>query len=128
MADVIPVLGGVTLYGCDNVSYDEQANIIPLEMPGSDSSKTEVFDMLGVVRMVSITGTFTGGYPTSSPTSASSKESALWALVTGEQEPINFTDHNSKTIQVMIASVSTVWDIPGFTCIYSIKLIRGTLT
>ena len=122
MALATPTLGSVTLYGCDAISYDESSNIIPLPMPTGDSSETEVFDMLGVVRTVSANGTFSDdGNGT-----AKAKANALLALNTGDQSLITFTDHNGDTITVMVSSVSIVWDIPGFQCSWSVKMIRGT--
>ena len=120
MAD--PTLGSVTLYGCETIRVEENGNIIPLTMPTEGSDETEVFDLLGVIRMVNVNGTFTdsqGG------TSADTKANNLMNLVTGLQNTINFTDHNGNVISVMVASVNIIWDLPGFKCTYSIKLIRG---
>jgi len=118
----IPEIGSVTLYGCNSISYDESANIIPLPMPTGDSSETEVFDMLGVVRTVSANGSFADdGNGT-----AQAKANALLALTTGDQALIVFTDQFGDSLTVMVSSVSIVWDLPGFQCTWSLKMVRGT--
>ena len=82
-----PTLGAVTLTGCSNISVEKTANIIPIPMPTEDSDQTEIIDMLGVVKMVSLNGVF------AESTIADTKAlvDALEALVTGLQSTISFT-------------------------------------
>ena len=115
------ILGGVTLTDVESIREDKNANILPLTMPGSDSEETEVFDMLGVTRMIDIQGMFAG-------TGAEIQTSidAIEALITGLQIPITYTDQNGTSITVMIMAISTSWNLPGSSCNYGIKLIQGT--
>jgi len=118
-----PTLDGNVIYGCDNIRYEEQGNILPFSMPTLGSSSTEVYDMLGVIRMITVTGIFADDY---GGTSADTKANTFMDLVTGDQSTVTFVDHNGNSYSVMIANVAISWDIPGFKCDYEIKLIRGT--
>ena len=113
--------GPVILSGCQNINVDLNANIIPLPMPTEDSSQTEIFDMLGVVKTISVQGTFSGN------TVADVKllVDALEGLVTGNQSTISFVSDQTGTVTVMVSDVTTSWDVPGFKCDYNIKLIQG---
>jgi len=117
----IPTLGGIELTGCEQIRPEKTANIIPIPIPTEDSDKTEVFDMLGVVKMISIVGTFAEG--TISNTRA--KVNAFEALIDGNQDVIEFISDQTGTITGMIASSLTVWDLPGFKCTYEVKFIQG---
>ena len=116
-----PTIGAVTLTGCSTISPEKTANIIPIPMPTEDSDQTEIFDMLGVVKLISVEGVF------AESTIAATKAlvDSLEALVDGNQTVIDFVSDQTGTISVMVASVRTAWDIPGFRCRYSIKLIQG---
>ena len=84
-------------------------------------TKTEVFDLLGVVKLVGITGTFAGDQFSDAVTFAASIE----ALVNGNQTVINFISDQTGTISAMVASVRITWTVPGFVANYDIKLIQG---
>jgi len=116
-----PTLGSVTLTGCESISPEKNANIIPLPLPTEDADQTEVFDMLGVVKLINIRGVFAES--TISATKA--LVDALEALIDGNQTVISFVSDQTGTINVMVASVRTGWDIPGFQCTYDIRLIQG---
>jgi len=117
-----PTLGSVTLTGCENIRVDKNANIIPIPIPTTDSDQTEIFDLLGVIKSLSVTGTF------AESTVAATKAlvDALEALVDGNQTTINFNSDQTGTVSVMVGSVNTNWDVPGFKCSYEIKLIQGS--
>jgi len=116
-----PTLGGVSLTGVETISIDKTANIIPLPMPTGDSDKTEVFDLLGVVKTISISGTFAES--TISATKA--KVDAIEALIQGNQPVAVFTSDQTGTINCMVADISTNWTIPGFRATYEIKIVEG---
>jgi len=117
----VPTLGGVTLFGTSEIRPEKNANIIPIPMPTSDADATEIFDMLGVVKMISLTGTYSAG----SIASTKAWVDSLEALVDGEQDAISFISDQTGTVNCMIMTITTGWDVPGFTVNYSIKLVQG---
>ncbi len=118
---VTPTLGLVSLTGCNRISTEKTANIIPLPIPGKDADETEVFDLLGVVKLLSVDGRF------SSSTISATKSliDALEALITGDQSTVSFTSDQTGTISVMVNNVAVTWEVPGFIAVYSIKLVQG---
>ena len=118
----IPTLNGIDLIGCEGIIVDKQANIIPLTLPTEDSDATEVFDMLGVLKTITITG------KVAKSTIAQTKAviDSLEGIPTGDQATVNFVSDQTGTIEIMVQQVLSNWDIPGFSCSYTIKLIQGT--
>lgn len=119
MAD--PTLGGVTLTKTSLISVDKQADIIPFPMPTEDSDKTEIFDFLGVIKTIKITGIFTG-----ETSDIKTDIDAVEDLVNGNQTTIIFSSSETGDITVMVAKITTTWNIPGTTCDFEINLIQGT--
>lgn len=113
-------LGGVVLEGVENVADNNAGNIIPLPMPLGGSTATEVFDMLGVLRTISVSGVLAG-----SISSIQTTITKIDGLVTGNQSTISFVDHTGLSRNVMIADVSFSWDVPGTKCNYNIKMFEG---
>jgi len=120
MASII--LGGITITGVSGIRVEKAGNIVSLPMPTKDSNETELFDMLGVLKVIGISGDF--GESTIAATKA--KVDALEGIVDGDQSVIAFSSDQTGTINVMVSSVNTTWDLPGFHCTYDIKLIQGT--
>lgn len=121
----LPTIGGgspVTLHGCEAIRVSKSANILPLPMPTEDSDETEVFDMLGVTKLISIEGQYSAGTVAATKTWIDSLE----ALANGNQDLIDFDSDQTGIIAGMVASVETNWDLPGFKITYSIKFIQGT--
>jgi len=116
-----PTLGAVTLTGVESISTNKTANIIPLPLPTGDSDETEVFDLLGVVKTITLVGVFAE----STISATKTKVDDIEALVDGNQTTVNFVSDQTGTISVMIADISTSWDLPGNRCNYNIKLIQG---
>ena len=117
-----PTLNSVDLSKCETIVSDKSANIIPFPMPTGDSDETEVFDMLGVTRILTVTGTFTG----STVSAVKTKVDAIEALADGEQDTsVDFVSDQTGTISVKVASITTTWELPGFVANYEIKLIEG---
>ena len=121
-----PTLGGastaITLDGVEVIRSEKAANIVPLPMPTEDADKTELFDMLGVLRLIGVTGK----YGRSSVASTKAFVDRLESLEDGNQTVINFVSDQTGTINVMVSSISTTWDVPGFSLTYEIKLIQGS--
>ena len=82
-----PTLDGITLYGVEGIRINKQANIIPLPVPTEDSTSTEVFDLLGVVKMIDIDGFYAAATIADTKTFMDSIE----ALEDGNQTTITFT-------------------------------------
>ena len=117
-----PTLNGIELTGVDTIRVSKSANIIPLPIPTQDSDATEVFDLLGVVKTISITGLFSGG----SAAATKSLLDSIEELIDGNQGVITFESDQQGTISCMVASVDSTWQVPGFTATYDIKLIQGS--
>ena len=116
-----PVLGGVTLEGCENIGIQKNANIIPLTLPTGGSDDTVVYDLLGVIRNFTLSGT----YSTGSIASTKSFADALQALIDGNQSTVTFTSDQAGTVSAMVADIRIDWPLPGFHLSYNIKLIEG---
>ena len=114
-------LNGLTLNGLSTITTDKNGNITPLPMPTGDSDETEVFDMLGVTKIITLSGTFAGTI-----TDIKTEIDSFEALVDGTQDStINFVFSGMDTIAVKVMSVNTTWNIPGFTCSYTIQIVQG---
>lgn len=117
-----PTLNAIDLTACENISADKNGNIIPLPMPTGDSDETEVFDMLGVTKIISVRGKFTG----TDVATVKAKIDAIEALIDGDQSAtVDFVSDQTGTIAVKVASIKSNWDVPGFKCEYDIKIIQG---
>jgi hypothetical protein len=119
-----PTLDGIGLGKLQGISNELNGNIIPLPMPGDDSSGTETFDMLGVTRTISLSGVFVG-----TTAQIITAVNNLEALINGDQSasvPL-VVDEFGETYQVKVASMSTNWEVGGVSlrCQYRIMLIQG---
>ena len=117
-----PILGGVTLTGNSVITVEKTANIIPLPVPSLDSDQTEVFDLLGVIKLIGVEGIFSGGSTAATKALIDSVE----ALIDGNQtSTVTFTSDQTGTITVKVASITSTWELPGFAANYNIRLIQG---
>ena len=119
-----PTLNSIGLGKLQGISNELNGNIIPLPMPGDDSSGTETFDMLGVTRTISLSGVFVG-----TTAQIITAVNNLEALINGDQSasvPL-VVDEFGETYQVKVASMSTNWEVSGVSlrCQYRIMLIQG---
>jgi len=119
-----PTLDGIELQGLSSIRVDKTANIIPLPLPSQDSDTTEVFDLLGVVKIL----TFTGEAARSTVAATKSFVDSIEALCDGNQDVIEFVSDQTGTLTGMIASVGTTTDVPGFKSTFNIKFIQGKLS
>jgi|TARA_Y100000034_G_scaffold133360_1_gene198619 hypothetical protein len=119
-----PTLDGIGLGKLQGISNELNGNIIPLPMPGDDSSGTETFDMLGVTRTISLSGVFVG-----TTAQIITAVNNLEALINGDQSASVdlVVDEFGETYQVKVASMSTNWEVSGVSlrCQYRIMLIQG---
>jgi len=115
-------LGSVTLTGVNTIDVEKTANIVPLPVPTLGSESTETFDMLGVVKSITLNGIFADDTVT-----AKAKVAAVEALISGNQSSITFSasDVLSSDVSVKVNSIRTNWDVPGYICSYTIQLVEG---
>ena len=114
-------LDGIDLEKVESLDVNKNANILPLSMPTKDSDETETFDMLGVTKILTVTGKFVG------PT-AKDKVDAIEGIADGQQDSsVVFSAPSvlNDTVNVKVASINTTWNIPGFVCVYTIRLLQG---
>lgn len=116
-----PTLDGTSLGGCKTIAVDKLANIIALPLPTGDSDESEVFDMLGVVKNISLSGE----YQDTDIATTKAWVDSIEGIADGNQTTVAFVSDQTGTINVMVASVNTRWKIPGFVVEYDIKLIQG---
>jgi hypothetical protein len=116
-----PTLNAIELDNVTQISFTKDANIVPLSFPGGDSSATETFDLLGVTKVITISGTYVN-------TTANVKTDvdALAALVDGDQSvSVSLVTDELGTLSVKIASLDIVWDTLNNKAGYTLKLIEG---
>jgi hypothetical protein len=117
-----PTLNGNELDNVTSISYTKDANILPLPFPGGDSDTTETFDMLGVTKIITVTGTYVG-------TTAAVKADIdiLAALIDGDQDTsIVLTTDELGSLNVKIGSLDVVWDTLNNKAQYTLKLFEGS--
>jgi len=116
-----PTLNSNELDNVTQISYTKDANIIPLAFPGGDSSATETFDLLGVTKVLTISGTYTGATAT-----VKADIDILAALIDGDQSAsVVLTTDELGSLNVKVASLDVVWDTLNNKANYTLKLIEG---
>lgn len=117
-----PTLDGNTLENARTLSFTKSPNIVPISFPGQDSDSTEVFDLLGVTRAITVAGSFTGA----TTAAVKAKVDAIEAIVDGDQEnSVSFVSDELGTVNVKIFSFDVTWEIPSNRADYVVKLIEG---
>ena len=124
-----PTLGGNSLGNVGSMSWTKDGNITPLPFPGGDAADTEVFDMLGVTRIITVNGDFTG----TNTAAVKTQVDIIQALIDGDQSTtLSFASDElgdgvggAGSVTVMIASFDITWNVPGFSATYVLKLIEG---
>ena len=113
-------LNGIDLQKVESIRVEKRGNILQLPMPTQDSNQTEVFDMLGVTKVVTVSGVLN--------TNITSTITSLEALCGGNQaNSIVFSASGflPSTVNVKVNAVNTTWDIPGFIARYELQLLEG---
>lgn len=118
-----PTLGGIDLDKLQTISNEKSGNILPLPLPTGDSDDTEVFDLLGVTRIITLSGTFVG-----TTAQVKSKIEAIEALIDGDQSAtISLITDEIGTKLVKVNTISSNWDLAstGNRASYTIQCIEG---
>lgn len=119
----VPTLNGLSLGNVSTISGTKSANLVPLSFAGQDSDQTELFDMFGVTRTLTISGTFTG----TSYSSIKTDIEAIEALISGAQtSTVNFVSDEMGTVTVMVNTFDYTWNVPSNNAAYTITLLEGT--
>ena len=119
----VPTLNALSLGNVQTIAYNKDANIISIPFPGQNSGATDLYDALGITKIINIVGNFTG------TTTAAVKAlvDAIDALADGDQSStVSFVSDELGTLNVMVASFDVTWQIPSNRVDYTIKLIQGT--
>ena len=115
-------LNGSSLGNVETISWTKDANLITIPFPEGDSAATETYDLLGVTKVMTINGTFTGETAT-----VKAAIDVISALIDGDQSTsINLITDEVGTIAVKIASFDITWEIPSNRATTELKLIEGT--
>jgi len=118
-----PTLGGNSLGNVSNISVTKSANLVPLSYAGQDSDQTSLFDMFGVTRTITITGSITG----SSYSAVKTIVDAIEALISGSQTTTtSLVTDEIGTVSVMVNTFDYTWNIPSNNASYTITLLEGT--
>lgn len=121
-----PKINEISLGKINSISNDKNGNIIPLPFPSKDSDSTETFDLLGVIRTITISGILTGGL-----VAVRTAIAALDSLVGGDQKTshtLEVDELSAGTLNIKVASVRSNWDVSSGTsnrAEYTIQLIEG---
>lgn len=117
-----PTLDGNSLGNVRVIVFNKDPNIVPISFPGQDSDSTEVFDLLGVLRIITVQGTMTG----STTAEVKTQVDTIAALVDGDQESsIEFVSDELGTVNVKVGPFDVTWEVPSNHVNYSLKLFEG---
>lgn len=115
-------LDGNILENLENLSDSKEGNIIQLPIPTLDDSSTELFDLLGATTIITVSGYFQGD----TIAAVKAKVDIIKNILDGDQSStVEFISDPTGSIDVMIGSAMFDWDVPGFRCSYTIKLLKG---
>jgi hypothetical protein len=126
-------LGEITLDNGTNAritdnSLSKDPNLSPLPLYLNDSDQTDVFEGVGVVKAVNLSGT----YSDSSVANLKTFIDSIEALAQGHQDtdagyPIDFVDDLRGTLKVKVLSVGSSWSIGEPTRVtWTIKLVQSS--
>jgi len=116
-------LDGKSLGNVQNIQSDKTANIQQISLPGDNSDQAILFDLLGVTKVITVNGIWTG-------TTAAIKVliGAIEDLCDGDQNIVDFIFMNgTTTVKVMVGGITTTWEYTGIesSCSYVVKLLEG---
>ena len=114
-------LDGNDLGAIETITFSHASNVIALPMPGEESEDTELFDLLGVTRIITIIGYWTGTIA-----QISAKIEAVRGLCNTEQTSTYDLVSDELNASGSIAQFEVTWEIPSNRAKYTIKLLEGT--
>jgi hypothetical protein len=117
-----PTLNSVALGKVESINSIKSANIVPINLAGTDSDGTFVMDLFGVTRIITINGVYTG----STTSAVKSQVDAIDALIDGQQSVVAFVSDETGTINCMINSHDVTWENPSNRARYTIQLVEGS--
>ena len=130
MADT--TLGGVTLQDLDQANIEEntarkEAILTPMPLYSQDSSQTDVFDFGGVIKTITLIGSYAGTSVANCKTFIDSVE----ALIQGQQDraagyPITFTDDLRGTLKVKVMDFESTLASGNFKCTWTLKIVESS--
>lgn len=109
------------------VRWGSDAGVDSMAMPGSGSESAFLIDFNGVLRTLTVTGTWTG-----TTAQISAQIQRIRALQDGMQSAVTFAstfiedEANNAEIEVMIDRFDVTWSIPGLSAVWSMTLVEGT--
>jgi len=120
-----PTLDGVSLEGCDDISIEKSANIIVLPILTQDSTTNELFDFLGVTRIITVSGKVGEG------SEALAISNKLEEVLNGDQTTTVILSYtplggSTRTYSGMIAVFSVNWKVLSNILFWEFKLFEGT--
>lgn len=113
-------LNSIDLQKVESIRVEKRGNILQLPMPTKDSNESETFDMLGVTKIVTVSGVLN--------TNITTTIASLEALCGGDQQNsvvFSASGFLPTTVNVKVNAVNTTWDIPGFIARYELQLLEG---
>ena len=117
-----PTLAGQSLGSVESIAWTKDANLITIPFPEGDSAATETYDLLGVTKIITISGVFTGDTAT-----VKAAVDVISALIDGDQSTsVSLVTDEVGTLSVKMASFDVTWEIPSNRATYVLKLIEGT--
>jgi hypothetical protein len=119
-----PTLDSKSLGNLHSITIEKNAQIQQIPMPLSNSDQTINFDMMGVLRTITLSGVWTG----TTTAAVKSLVDAIEGIMDGDQAVIVFTSDSTGDINVMIESIVATWNFEGVAvvCTYTIRLLEGT--
>lgn len=125
-----PTLNSQSLGNVESIRWRKSADIDQIAIPGSDSSGATTWDYGGVIRNITVSGSFTG----TSYSAVRTSVQAINNIINGNQtSSVSFTSDElgdgiggNGSIQVKIVSFDVNWEIPSNRAIYTLELIEGS--
>lgn len=122
------MIGTASLGKVNSISIDHQSNIIPMPFPTKNSSETEVYDMFGRQKNITVNGVFTG-----LTSEINTAVSAINTIIGGQQTSTValFVSTDTTTIvsaNVMIISFRVDWSVEqpvANVANYSLTVVEG---
>jgi len=118
-------IDGIECVGCAEITDTKQGNVIPLQLPTQDSSSNETVDLLGVTRVINLSG-IAGMGETNTTTFLTKLES----ICNGNQSSsvtLTYTliDGTNYSYSIKLAQKQIRFTIPSSTVEWSMVVYEG---